>query len=58
MTKKEREYYQIKWKEADQSARKAWILYKNKPSKSNKKLAHQAYTKVDHLIELICGEKI
>ena len=58
MTKKEREYYQIKWKTADQTARKAWTLFKTKPTKTNKKLAHQAYAEVDHLIELICGEKI
>ena len=58
MTKKEREYYQIKSKEADQSARKAWVVYKNKPTKANKKLAFAAYKLADSFIEKIVGEKI
>ena len=58
MTKKERELLQVKWKEADQAARKAWAVYKNKPSKANKKAAFAAYDRADNLIEQIVGEKI
>jgi hypothetical protein len=58
MTKKEREYYQIKWKDADQAARKAWAVYKNKPTKANKKMAATAYNFADSLIEKIVGAKI
>ena len=58
MTKKEREYYQIKWKAADQAARKAWALYKNKPTKANAKAASAAYKLADNFIEKIVGAKI
>jgi hypothetical protein len=58
MTKKEREYLQIKWKEADQTARKAWAVYKSKPSKVSKKIAFAAYDRANRLIEQIVGAKI
>ena len=58
MTKKEREYYQFKWKDADQAARKAWAVYKSKPTKANKKLAFVAYDLADSFIEKIVGAKI
>ena len=58
MTKKEIEYYQIKWKEANQQARKLWAFYKEKPTKANQKLASQAYDKADALIAKIVGEPV
>ena len=58
MTKKEREYYQIKCKTADKTARKAWAVYKSKPTKANKKLAFVAYDLADSFIEKIVGKKI
>ena len=58
MTKKEIEYYQFKWKEADQQARKLWAVYKDKPTKANKKAAFMAYRSADALIAKIVGEPV
>ena len=56
MTKKEIEYYQIKWKEANQQARKLWAVYKEKPTKANQKLASQAYDKAGVCVWVIYGQ--